>query len=114
MVAAGRRGAAAEPFRFALDEFEPVWSAWLSWIEPGGFIVSHIDAGPHRERWQIPITTAGTLNDVTAVDGFPFRVTHWEPHEVTNDTDRPRIHLVLDRDVIIRPAPARFSICKET
>jgi hypothetical protein len=97
-----------EPFAFVLDAFAPVHDAWLSCIDPGGFIVPHRDAGPYRERWQVPIATAGTMTqgDITAaVDGCPFRVEHWAPHSVDNGSDHPRIHLVIDRDVILdRPA----------
>lgn len=100
-------------WREVLVEFEPVWSAWLSMIEPGGFILPHVDGGPYRERWQIPISTAGTMNGVEAVDGEPFRVRQWEPHRVDNPTDRPRIHLVIDRDVVLDIPTAPFRLMPE-
>lgn len=99
-----------EAFRFVLDRFEPVADAWLSRIDPGGFIVPHRDAGPYRERWQIPIATAGTLNGIPAEDGVPFQVWHWLPHWVENPSDRPRIHLVIDRAVIVNPATDPFTV----
>lgn len=102
-----------EPFRFVLDGFAPVHNAWLSWIDPGGFIVAHVDAGPYRERWQVPIIPGDISGDL-CVAGVPFRVAHWEPHWVCNrHGDRPRVHLVIDRDVIVDPAPAPFRICEE-
>lgn len=100
-------------WREVLAPFEPVWSAWLSMIEPGGFILPHVDGGPYRERWQLPIRTAGTMNGVEADDGVPFRVRHWEPHRVDNPTERPRIHLVIDRDVLLDIPTAPFRLIQE-
>jgi hypothetical protein len=101
------------PFRFVLDEYTPVHDAWLSWIDPGGYIVAHRDKGPHRERWQVPVSTAGWMeqNGVrsTATDGVPFRVEQWLPHAVGNPTTNPRIHLVIDRAPIANPDPSPFQ-----
>lgn len=100
-------------FADTLAPFAPVRDAWLSWIDPDGFVVEHIDAGPHRERWQIPYTEAGTLYDgdtaVTHEVGVPFRVHHDRWHSVRNDDTTPRISLVIDRDVIVNlePTPLR-------
>jgi hypothetical protein len=38
---------------------------------------------------------------LTGKPGEAFRVEHWKPHSVTNRTDFPRIHLVIDRDLIM-------------
>lgn len=84
-----------------LEPFQPVWAAWLSCIEPGGYVVPHIDAGPYRERWQVPITAAGTLNGQHHEVGVPFRVHHHDWHEVANDDPTPRVALVVDRDVLL-------------
>lgn len=100
-------------WREVLAPFEPVWSAWLSILEPDGFILPHIDGGPYRERWHLPISTAGTMNGVEAVDGLPFEVRHWEPHRVDNPTDRPRIHLVIDRDVLLDVHDAPYQLVPE-
>jgi hypothetical protein len=81
-----------------LEPYVPVWDAWLSWIEPGGFILPHIDGGPYRERWQ------------QTLDGDPYLVEHWNAHEVRNDSNVPRIRLVVDRDTIVHPAPIRFRL----
>jgi len=99
LVVAGRLGPQAARFAFMLDAFQPVWAAWLSWLEPGGYILSHVDQGPYRERWQVAFQPAG--EGLTGKTGEAFRVQHWEPHSVTNRTDRPRIHLVVDRDLIV-------------
>ena len=91
-----------------LEQFAPVAEAWLSWLDPGGFVVEHIDPGPHRERWQIPFTDDGALlhDGVRVVHevGVPFRVNHQEWHSVDSPgPGRPRISLVVDRDVIVSP-----------
>lgn len=100
--------------QFVLDRFAPIHSAWLSWIDPGGFVLPHHDAGPYRERWQIPIRPAGEfLEDgerLWQVAGVPFRVRQWLPHQVTNYTTEPRVHLVLDRDVVVKTDPAPFQV----
>lgn len=100
-------------FADVLAEFAPVYEAWVSWIDPGGFILLHCDAGPYRERWQVPISTAGGGPCGRAVDGQPFRVHQWEPHHVVNDTGRPRIHLVIDRDVIVDDSLTPFTVYEE-
>lgn len=109
----GRPRPEASLWSFVLDELAPVHEAWLSWIDPGGFIIPHRDAGPWRERWQVPILAAGEFHaDETTVpiDGRAFPVTHWRPHAVTNRTDHPRIHLVLDRDVWLDEPHAPFAL----
>lgn len=100
LVDAGTVRPEGEAFRFVFDELEPVYTAWLSWIDPGGFIVPHRDGGPWRERWQVAIRPAGTLHQepqpVEPLPGEAFRVCHWEPHWLENPTDGPRVHLVAD------------------
>lgn len=98
-----------------LRDYRPVAGSWLSHLDPGGFIAPHRDAGPYRERWQIPIHAAGefvytdTGERFTPRDGDPFRVEHWRPHAVVNTTDRPRIHIVVDRDAPVDVEPRRFE-----
>jgi hypothetical protein len=113
LVEAGHLRPEAAPWRFVLDELAPAHTAWLSWIEPGGFIVPHRDAGPWRERWQVPIQAAGDFHageTFTPADGGAFRVTHWREHAVTNRTGRPRIHLVVDRDVWLDEPALPFEV----
>lgn len=99
-------------FADLLAEFQPVREAWLSWIDPGGFVVEHIDGGPHFERWQIPFTEAGTLYEdgrpVPHEVGVPFVVHHNRWHAVRNDDTTPRISLVIDRDVIVSAVRTPF------
>lgn len=99
-------------FGWILESFAPVREAWLSRIDPGGYIVPHCDAGPHYERWQVPICTSGWMDQgdgpVQPANGEPFMVRQWEVHSVANPTDLPRIHLVIDRDVLVRSDPTPF------
>lgn len=113
LVAGGSTRPAAAEFRFVLEAFAPVYAAWVSRIEPGGLIHPHIDAGPYRERWQVPIQPAGVMNGVEATAGVPFRVEHWKPHSVENTSDRARIHLVIDRDVFVNNTPAPYQKIEE-
>ncbi|WP_454199583.1 aspartyl/asparaginyl beta-hydroxylase domain-containing protein [Nocardia sp. Marseille-Q1738] len=113
LVSAGRPWEHAALFADVLADIAPVHEAWLSWIEPSGFIAPHRDAGPWRERWQVPIAAAGDwcgADTFTPADGCAFQVEHWAPHSVINRTDRPRIHLVIDRDVWIDKPPAPFTV----
>lgn len=110
LVDHGFRRPHAPLFADVLGEYDPVWAAWLSWLDPGGYIAPHTDAGPHRQRWHVPISTAGTGPSGPAIDGVPFRVEHWLPHQVDNPTDQPRVHLVIDRDVIVHPHLTPFRI----
>ena len=109
LVTGGQYQPPSAAFAFVLDAFAPVWSAWISRIEPGGLIHPHIDQGPYRERWQVPIQPAGLMNGVQAVAGVPFRVKQYEPHSVENATDRARIHVVIDRDVMVDARQTPFQ-----
>lgn len=92
----------ASSFAHVLDDFKPVHAAFLSLTEPGGFIAPHVDAGPYWERWHVPIIAAGEWQEggrvVIPRAGVPFRVRHFHPHAVWNDTDVARVHLVIDVD----------------
>jgi hypothetical protein len=73
---------AARLFRFVLDEFAPVWTAWLAKVPFDGFVVEA---------------------------GVSFPVKHWVAHRVDNPTDSPRVHLVVDRDVWVGVPYAPFQ-----
>lgn len=107
LVSGGQWKPHADLFGFVWDAMNPVRDVTLSWIEPGGFITPHRDAGPWFERWQIPIVTSG--GGLTGPPGDAFPVTHWEPHFVTNRGDTARIHLVVDRDVLVDRDPLPFA-----
>ena len=103
----------ADAFGWVLEDFEPVTVSWVSHIDAGGDIPPHSDASPWLERWQIPIQPAGYFTiggeDQPQVAGVPFQVRHWLLHEVVNDTDRPRIHLIIDRDVVAHKGVGDFE-----
>lgn len=71
-------------------------------LGPGGFIIPHIDAAPFYDRWHIPVEPAGWFwqngEKFQPERMVPFQVQHWLPHAVWNDTDKDRIHLIIDRD----------------
>lgn len=100
-------------FGWLLALFAPVNNAWLSWIEPGGFVRPHKDAGPHRERWQVPIRPSGWMTvdgeRLEAEPGVPFQVKHWLEHEVVVG-DTARVHVVLDRDVFVTEEKSPFVL----
>ena len=109
-----RNDALWEHFGWVFDYFIPVhMSTWLSWIEPHGYINEHVDSGPHRERWQVPIRPSGTMTvdgeELSQVAGMPFQVAHWLPHSVTVG-DTPRVHLVIDRDIFVRTDKTPFVL----
>lgn len=99
----------AGPFRFVLDRYTPVRAAFLSWLAPGGFIAPHRDRGPYLQRWQVPVQAAGMFDADRPADGVPFPVEHWREHAVWNDTDLPRIHLVIDRDLAVDVPAAPYE-----
>ncbi len=102
-----RKTAKADPStQVKLDP--PIHRIWWAALEPGGFVVPHIDAGPpFYERWHFPVEPAGFFWE----DGEyfeptePFMVRHWLPHAVWNPTDKPRIHLMAEREVVPPEAP---------
>lgn len=113
LVSSGYYHPFAELFEDVLAAFAPVRDAWVSWIDAGGFIRPHRDGAPWRERWQVPIHAAGQFGGELVsrpVDGQAFPVTHFEPHWVLNDTDGPRVHLVIDRDVLLDRPPLPFEL----
>lgn len=82
----------------------PYKYVFLASLEAGGFIIPHIDSGPHYERWHVPIVAAGIYWEdgeyFEPEDGVPFRVNHELPHAVYNATPFERIHLIVDRNIM--------------
>lgn len=87
---------------------DPEWDgtvtkAWYAKLDPGGFILPHIDRGPYYERWHIPVEPGGWYWDQE--QGFitaptePFQVRHWVPHCVANPGPKPRVHLIIETGV---------------
>lgn len=117
LVDAGTWRPEAEAFRPWLGAYD-VHDAWLSRIQPGGYIVPHTDRSRWRERWHIPIQAAGWMilgcgypyGDTEAVFdevGMPLRVEHWLPHAVENQDDHDRIHLIIDTTEYVGPNEIR-------
>jgi len=100
---------AGEVFRFVLDEFAPVFTAWLARVPAGSYIGPHIDEGPYHERWHVVVAAAGTFDGRQVVAGESFPVRHWRPHRADNPTSVDRIHIVIDRDVWVDVPPAPFQ-----
>jgi hypothetical protein len=76
---------------------------WWGMLEPGGFILPHIDKGPYHVRWHYPVEPAGFVwqNDLVTEPTEPFPITHWEPHAVWNPTNKRRIHLLVELDELV-------------
>lgn len=96
------------------DLFGPLHTVWVSRIDAGGYVVTHRDAGPYRQRWQIPIQRGGeTVIDALPVDTIelsPFKVTHWRPHSImVPDGEPARIHVVFDTTEIVNPERLPFK-----
>ena len=86
------------------------FSGWYAKLDPGGFIVPHIDKGPWRERWHYPISGQGsvwqdwdnngsaTLRHIVSVGEVfgAYRMNHHKPHAVFNQFDQPRIVLIVE------------------
>lgn len=87
-----------------------VTNAWYAKLEPGGFIVPHIDQGPWLERWHYPQSGQGFVWQEWAVDHWrsgiaevavpenPYRMNHHRPHAVWNPHNEPRVVLIVEYD----------------
>ena len=90
----------------------PIHIAFWARIDPGGFIVPHIDAGPYWERWHFPVEPSGGFweDGEYSSPEEPFIVRHWLPHAVFNDGPGVRTHLIVDRAVVPLNAPAYMPL----
>ena len=96
--------------------------AWYAKLDPGGFIVPHIDQGPWRERWHYPISGRGEVwqswedgdwyyaMDFYAAEG-PYRMNHHKPHAVWNPYDEPRIILIVEYDNPVDQPTTDLILC---
>lgn len=85
--------------RFGIDG--PVHRCWWAQLDPGGFIVPHIDAPPWHVRWHVPQTPGVGRFWVDGVDVVfeqPGPIGHWLPHAAWNPTGVARVHLIVDLD----------------
>ncbi len=97
--------------------------AWYAKLDPGGFIVPHVDEGPWMERWHYPISGQGsvwqdwnddgTLRHMVSVDGLfgPYRMNHHKPHAVWNPYDEPRIILIVEYDNPVNQPTTDLILC---
>ena len=81
-------------------------NGWYAKLDPGGFIIPHIDQGPWVERWHYPISGYGYVwqdwgrSQISAavVPSKPYRMNHHQLHAVWNPYDEPRIILIVEYD----------------
>ncbi len=107
-ISHGRATARADnALALAIGVEPPIQITFWARIDPGGFIIPHIDAGVWWERWHFPVETGGHFWQDP--DHFsptePFQVQHWLPHAVYNDSAGPRVHLIVDRKITPPEAP---------
>ncbi len=111
-----------------LDLSKPLSTAWYAKLEPGGFIVPHIDEGPWVERWHYPISGKGLVwqewddpgpsqrlwdsEDGSAAWSYvPYRMNHHKPHAVWNPYDEPRIVLIVEYDNPVDQPTTDLILC---
>lgn len=87
---------------------------WWGRLEPGGFIVPHIDKSPWRRRWHYPVLPSGYVWDsdgTRAAPSEPFAMRHHEPHAVWVPPDQPpRLHLIAEFDDPV-PGESPLTMC---
>ena len=99
------------------DQTDDAVKAWWTRLDPGGFIVPHIDQGPWQERWHFPSSGAGYIWQESDEDGalYPrhssYAVKHWQPHAVWNPFDEPRVILIVEYDLPIDHPSSDLVIC---
>ncbi len=106
---------------------DPRWPdhAWYAKLDPGGFIVPHVDQGPWVERWHYPISGQGSVwqdwNDngtaalrhiISVGEIFgAYRMNHHKPHAVYNRFDQPRIVLIVEYDNPVDQPTTDLILC---
>ncbi len=87
---------------------------WYAKLDPGGFIIPHVDKGPWRERWHYPISGQGSVwqKDIGTIQSHdPYRMNHHKPHAVYNPFDEPRIVLIVEYDNPINQPTTDLLLC---
>ena len=98
---------------------------WYAKLDPGGFIVPHVDQGPWVERWHYPISGQGsvwqdwdsngtaTLRHIVSVGEIfgAYRMNHHKPHAVWNPHDEPRIVLIVEYDNPVDQPTTDLILC---
>ncbi len=99
--------------------------AWYAKLDPGGFIIPHIDQGPWVERWHYPIIGQGsvwqdwdnngtvTLRHIVPIGELfgGYRMNHHQPHAVWNPHDEPRIVLIVEYDNPVDQPTTDLILC---
>ncbi len=105
-------------------------NAWYAKLDPGGFIVPHVDQGPWMERWHYPISGSYHILQewnpddeegdphfrfltmrISSVAGAPYRMHHHQPHAVWNPYDEPRIILIVEYDNPVNQPTTDLILC---
>lgn len=103
-------------------------TAWFAKLDPGGFIIPHVDQGPWLERWHYPISGEGWVwqdwprdaqyktyghmsNYAALLPGIPYRMNHHKPHAVWNPYDEPRIILIVEYDNPVDQPTTDLILC---
>ncbi len=114
----------ASPNNIYASGAEPI-TAWYAKLDPGGFIVPHIDQGPWVERWHYPISGDGTVWQDWNDDGSAalrhivsvgeifgaYRMNHHKPHAVYNPFDQSRIILIVEYDNPVDQPTTDLILC---
>ncbi len=107
------------------QRFARVEKLWYAKLDPGGFIIPHIDQGPWLERWHYPISGYGyvwqeaiedhfTVQDglrIVATSDKPYRMNHHRPHAVWNPYDEPRVVLIVEYDNPVDQPTTDLILC---
>ena len=95
-----------------------VSKAWYAKLDPGGFIIPHVDQGPWRERWHYPISGKGRVWQESSAQSQlaiqyinPYRMNHHLPHAVWNTFDEPRIILIVEYDNPVDQPTTDLILC---
>ncbi len=106
--------------------------AWYAKLDPGGFIVPHVDQGPWVERWHYPISGKGYVwaewdyqdpgtgqllghwvgPPFTTLRYYdPYRMNHHQPHAVWNPYAEPRVVLIVEYDNPVDQPTTDLILC---
>ena len=93
-------------------------NGWYAKLDPGGFIIPHVDQGPWVERWHYPISGKGRVWQESSAQSQlaiqyinPYRMNHHKPHAVWNPFDEPRIILIVEYDNPVDQPTTDLIIC---
>ncbi len=107
----------ASPNNIFASGAEPI-TAWYAKLDPGGFIIPHVDQGPWVERWHYPISGKGRVWQESSAQSQlaiqyinPYRMNHHKPHAVWNPSDEPRIVLIVEYDNPVEQPTTDLILC---